>query len=72
MSNRLKNTKIVTFKEDYKLNGGQVVYAKGSEHPIHKDQVEKLKKNGAKFDAKDFDMSRLDTEKHKFEQETEK
>ena len=55
MENRKKdNTRIVTFKEDYKIKGGKIVYAKGSEHAIHKVNVEKLEAKGVKMDVKTY------------------
>lgn len=39
-NNRLKNTRVVTFKEDYKV-GKKVLYKKGETHYIHVDTVEK-------------------------------
>ena len=56
MSNRLDNTRVVTFKEDYKIKGRTTpLYSKGSEYAIHHKTVEKLKSLGAKFDSKIFD-----------------
>jgi len=54
MGKKIDNVKIVTFKEDYNPSGKQVIYAKGSEHAIHKGVVE-LIKDKIKADVKDFD-----------------
>ena len=56
MSNRLDNTRVVTFKEDYNIKGRTTpLYSKGNEYAIHHKTVEKLKSLGAKFDSKAFD-----------------
>ena len=56
MSNRLDNTRVVTFKEDYFIKGRPTpLYSKGKEYAIHHKIVEKLKAGGAKLDAKNFD-----------------
>lgn len=59
MSNRLDNTRIVKFEEDYpnfpKGTAGRVIYAKGSEHPIHYKTVEKLEARGVKMKVSKFD-----------------
>ena len=55
MNNKEKNTRIVTFKEDYKTKAGTLVYKKGSTHAIHKDLVGSLKEKGAKMDVQTFD-----------------
>lgn len=57
MSNRLDNTRVVTFKEDYVVNK-RVIYKGGSEHAIHKDLAEKLKKKGASVSIKEFDTKK--------------
>jgi len=56
MSNRLDNTKVVTFKEAYKSKSGKVIYAAGSTHAIHKDLAAKLAKKSKGIDVKDFDQ----------------
>ena len=58
MSNRLDNTRVVTFKEDYSGNGKKVIYPKGHETAIHKDLVERLEKKGAKMTVKEFDQKK--------------
>lgn len=63
MSERLKKTRIVKFKEDYKA-GGRIIYKKDSEHPIHEKTVETLQKQGVKMDVKTVDIEKL-TEKAK-------
>ena len=64
MSNRLDNTRVVKFKADYPKKG-KVIYAKGSEHPIHFKTVETLKKNGAEMDVKEFDQKKAIAEAKK-------
>lgn len=57
--NKYKDTRIVTFKEDYKVaNGTRVIYAKGSTHAIHKDLVKKLQLAKAQIDVKEFDKEK--------------
>lgn len=56
MSNKLENTKVVTFKEDYNPSKKKAIYKAKEVHYIHKDLVAKLQANGAKFDVKDFDV----------------
>lgn len=59
MKNRkTENTRIVTFKEDYKIKGGKVVYAKDTTHAIHVDTVTKLEKRKVKMDVKTFDEAK--------------
>lgn len=73
MSNRLDNTRVVTFKEDYSGNGKKVIYAKGTETAIHKDLAEKLKANGAKVEIKEFDQKKkIAAAKEVAEKEAEK
>jgi len=56
MSNRLDNTRVVNFKEDYFIKGRPTpLYSKGQEYAIHHKLVEKLKSAGAKFESKNFD-----------------
>lgn len=66
MNNKEKNTRIVTFKEDYvsqaaitgEKNGGPKatpIYKKGSAHAIHHLVVKSLEKKGAKMDVKKHD-----------------
>lgn len=66
MSNKITNTRICTFKEDYVSNAEkagaaksgrqpQPIYIKGSVHAIHKNTVAKLKEKGAKMDVREFD-----------------
>lgn len=58
-NNRLENTRVVTFEEDYYVKGTKTpVYAKGSEHAIHHSLLDGLKKNGAKFKSKEFDSKK--------------
>lgn len=65
MNNKFKNTRVVTFTEDY-FSGPQKqlikdgvhpspIYKKGSTHAIHFKTVERLKDKGAKFSVKEFD-----------------
>jgi hypothetical protein len=72
MSERLKKTRIVKFEEDYKA-GGRLIYAKGSEHPIHESTVETLQKQGVKFKSEKVDIdamiSKAKTEFEKSEKE---
>ena len=65
LSNKLKNTREVTFQADYKSKKGTVIYAKGTTHYIHFKTVEKLKNNKAKFTAKEFDADKLKKAKDK-------
>lgn len=56
MNNKLKNTRIVTFKEDYFSKAGagkEPIYKKGSTHAIHHALVDKLKEKGAKMEIKE-------------------
>lgn len=61
MNNKEKNTRIVTFKEDYysKAGGGpgkaNPIYKKGSVHAIHHLTVKSLEQKGAKMDVKKHD-----------------
>lgn len=55
MNNKEKNTRIVTFKEDYKSKAGSVIYKKGSTHAIHQKLVTSLQEKGAKMDVKKHD-----------------
>ena len=58
MSKKLENTRVVTFKEDYKSKIGTLVYKKGSTHAIHQKTVANLKEKGAKMDVNKFDERR--------------
>lgn len=70
MSNKLKNTRIITMKEDYKTKGvlnpdgktfkaePRVVLAKGSTHAIHHVTAAKLKDRGAKFDSREVNIEK--------------
>lgn len=57
--NKIKNTKIVTFREDYVSKpgkeAGEVIYKKGTSHAIHKSIVKELQKKGAKMEIKEPD-----------------
>lgn len=58
--NKIRNTRIVTFKEDYFSQIGlkekaEPIYRKGSTHAINITLVALLKDKGAKFDIKEFD-----------------
>lgn len=66
MNNKEKNTRIVTFKEDYisqaalageKAGGpkAQPIYKKGSTHAIHHLTVKSLLAKGAKMDVRNHD-----------------
>lgn len=56
MSNRLDNTRVVTFKKDYSIKGRkEPLYSKGKEYAIHHSLVDKLKAQGAEMDVKNFD-----------------
>lgn len=56
MSNRLDNTRVVIFKEDFFIKGRPTpLYSKGKEYAIHHKIVEKLKAQGGKLDARNFD-----------------
>lgn len=56
MSNRLDNTRVVIFKKDYFIKGRkEPLYREGKEYAIHHSLVDKLKAQGAKFEAKPFD-----------------
>lgn len=58
LSNKLKNTREVTFSEAFKTKKGTVIYAKDSTHFIHKDVVANLKKKGSKFSAKEYEAQK--------------
>lgn len=58
MSERLKKSRIVKFQEDYSA-GGILIYKKDSEHPIHQDTVDLLKKAGAKFKVEKIDIEKV-------------
>lgn len=60
MNNKEKNTRIVTFKEDYFSKAGEKekassIYKKGSVHAIHHLTVKSLLAKGAKMDVKKHD-----------------
>lgn len=54
MSNRLDNTRVVTFKENYPKTG-KTIYAEGSTHPIHHETVAKLQAKKVKMEVEKFD-----------------
>lgn len=54
MSNRLDNTRVVIFEEDYKP-GNKVIYSKGEKTYIHKDLVKKLEAKKVKMKVSNFD-----------------
>jgi len=54
MSNRLDNTRVVVFEEDYNPNGKRVIYEKGVKHYIHKDTVKKLESKKLKMKVSEF------------------
>lgn len=73
MSNRLKKTRIVTFKEDYKDKKGKIIYKKGSEHPVHEKTVDVLLEGGAKISHKKFDYeTAIEKAKQEFEEAEDK
>lgn len=49
-NNRIRNSRKVTFKKDYRV-GKKVYYRKGQSYYIQKDLVDKLKSRGADFTA---------------------
>lgn len=59
LTNKEKETRIVTFKEDYASKAGKaagkVIYRKGSVHAIHFKLVKQLETKGAKMDVKKYD-----------------
>lgn len=65
LTNKEKETRIVTFKEDYsskaqKAVAGltekpEVLFKKGSVHALHQSLVKSLEAKGAKMDVKKFD-----------------
>jgi hypothetical protein len=68
LTNKEKETRIVTFKEDYSSTAAkseatkagkdvkpQVIYRNGSVHAIHYSLVKKLEAKGVKMDVKKFD-----------------
>lgn len=58
MSNKIKNTRVVTFKEDYiskARSGGEPIAKKGSVHAMHVNLAAMLKDKGAKIEVKEFD-----------------
>ena len=62
MNTKLKNTRVVTFEEDYfsvpGKKSGNPIYKKGSTHAIHQRTVALLKDKGAKMKVKEFDEKR--------------
>lgn len=74
MSNRLDNTRIVTFEENYpkEAKEGKVIYAKGSTHPIHFKTVEKLQEKKVKMKVEKFDeKTEVAKAKEAFEKQSE-
>lgn len=55
MNNKEKNTRLVTFTEDYKSKAGTLIYKKGSTHAIHHALVADLKAKGAKMNVVKLD-----------------
>ena len=59
VTNKEKETRIVTFKEDYASKvgktKGEVIYKKGTIHAIHFKTVQQLQEKGAKMDVKKYD-----------------
>lgn len=66
MKNKINNTRLVKFKEDYSSKPAkkiaqdtaaepEVIYRKGSMHAIHKDVVAQLEKKGAKMEVTKLD-----------------
>lgn len=56
MSNRLDNTRVVTFKKDYFIKGRkEPLYSEGKEYAIHHSLLDHISKRGGKFDSKAFD-----------------
>lgn len=63
MNTKIKNTRVVTFEEDYfskarVAQNGDPIYKKGSIHAIHQRTVALLKDKGAKMKVKEFDEKR--------------
>lgn len=61
MNNKEKNTRIVTFEEDYTSQAGTKskegpIYKKGSTHAIHASMVKKLEEKGAKMKVEKLDV----------------
>lgn len=59
LTNKEKETRIVTFKEDYASKpgkaAGKIIYRKGTVHAIHFKLVKKLEATGVKMDVKKYD-----------------
>lgn len=65
LTNKEKETRIVTFKEDYSTKAQkavagltdkpEVLFKKGSVHALHYSLVKSLEAKGAKMDVKKFD-----------------
>lgn len=72
MSNKLKNTRIVTLKDDYTTMSGRVILAKGSVHAMHKTTVAKIKDRGAKLDVKEINIEQEREKARKVFSENEK
>lgn len=74
MSNRLDNTRVVVFDENYpKGKNSKVIYEKGSEHAIHYKTVEKLEAKGVKMKVSNFDEKKeVAKAKEAFEKANEK
>lgn len=58
MNNRIKNTRVVKFEEDFNPSGKKVLYAKDSEHAIHVKLVEKLQTKKVKMKVSKFDFDK--------------
>lgn len=75
MNTKEKETRIVTFKEDYSSEAGkksgEVIYKKGSTHAIHFKTVKSLEAKGAKMDVKQYDKEAAEKRIKKAMQETE-
>ncbi len=61
MNNKEKNTRIVTFNEDYFSEAGKKskegpIYKKGSTHAIHAALVKKLEEKGAQMKVEKLDV----------------
>lgn len=74
MSNKLDNTRVVEFQEDYKIKGRSLpLYKKGSKHFIHQKTVEQLKEFGAKMKVSEYPAKKKIAEaKQKLEDNREK
>jgi len=75
MSNRLDNTRIVTFEENYPKDAkpGKEIYLKGSTHPVHFKTVEKLEAKKVKMKVEKFDeKAEVAKAKLEFEKQSKK